>query len=806
MARSRTSFWPLITAVTTAVLLLIALPDSMKAWLPGFLRAPTFHLGLDLAGGTQLDFRISEAEMRRQREQVEAELARAREAGNAADINRLEAERQSLTEQQANIVEAIRNVIERRINGLGVSEATITPSYVGEEKHLLVECPGVVDVQQCIAVVGKTITLEFKEEFTEPTEEFTRSVRARAEAAERRITQSGATLAKEGQSLGSVLGTAYQETQLYYRDQLPKGLEGTWTLEKGGVIRREGSVKVPVPDEQGQLTEREIPGVWLAEVLVPRTQTGRTVTDAAQAFRLLAESESDAAASARENQPLTETVSPRLVTALRQMKPGEVRAVETEQDARIVTLRGFTPGQEEIHVSHILVAFSGATNPPKGVTRTKDQALTKAQELKRRIAAGERFEDIARRESDGESKAQGGSLGAVARGTMMPAFEETAWKLTPGQVSDPVLTQFGYHLIRLDRAAARRPDTASFEQLVLTGSGAISRAQTLAARLQEGKIQTREDAVTLRTLFFSLEPTGWKDTPLDGKHFRSAGVTVDPTTNVPVVQITFDSQGAQLFQELTKRNVGKRLAIFVGGELVTDPVVNQEITGGTAIITGSRTFEEARALALDLNTGAIPAPIHLVGQRTVEATLGAEALSTSLQAGLIGTVLLMLYMFAVYRLLGLVANVALLLYAVWFFALMKLPVFLVTDTYVVLTLAGMAGVILSIGMAVDANVLVFERFKEELRRGKSVKTATETSFQYAWPAIRDGNVSTLITCAILFLIGTSIVRGFAITLGIGVILSMFTAIVVSRWILRWLATQPLAERTELFGVRRKDQA
>jgi preprotein translocase subunit SecD len=156
------------------------------------------------------------------------------------------------------------------------------------------------------------------------------------------------------------------------------------------------------------------------------------------------------------------------------------------------------------------------------------------------------------------------------------------------------------------------------------------------------------------------------------------------------------------------------------------------------------------------------------------------------------------YMVLVYRLLGLIADIALSAYAVLFFALLKLPLFLFSSSYIVLTLAGMAGIILSIGMAVDANVLIFERMKEELRKGKMLKTAAETGFARAWPSIRDGNISTLITCTVLFVIGTSIVRGFAITLGMGVLLSMFSAIVITRWLLRKVSQMPIAENTKLF--------
>lgn len=230
-------------------------------------------------------------------------------------------------------------------------------------------------------------------------------------------------------------------------------------------------------------------------------------------------------------------------------------------------------------------------------------------------------------------------------------------------------------------------------------------------------------------------------------------------------------------------------------------MVNAEISGGTAVITGSSNIVEAQKLAQDLNTGAIPAPIYLSGQRTIEPTLGAAALHTSLKAALIGVIVLMVYMIVFYRLLGVVANVALLLYALLFYVLLKLPLGLISGQYIVLTIAGLAGIILSIGMAVDANVLIFERMKEEMRKGKMLSTAAEIGFKKAWPSIRDGNASTLITCAILFLIGTSVVRGFAITLSVGVLLSMFTAIVITQYLLGILYRSPLAKRPELF-IRR----
>jgi protein-export membrane protein SecD len=415
---------------------------------------------------------------------------------------------------------------------------------------------------------------------------------------------------------------------------------------------------------------------------------------------------------------------------------------------------------------------------------------------------GADFAALAKKYSDDPTGKKGGDLGTFTRGMMVPSFEAAAFSLAKGAVSDPVETQFGYHLIRADRAASTSFTITSFDELRFTGTTAKVDADAVVSDLRAGKVTAEEDAIELRTLFFSLLPTGWKDTELDGKHFRSAVVTMDPTTNMPVVQIAFDDEGGKIFQELTKKNVGKRIAIFVGGDLVSAPVVQQEIAGGIAIITESKNFEEAKTLAQDLNTGAIPAPIYLAGQHTIEATLGGEALHTSLKAALVGIIILMIYMIIIYRFLGFLADIALSIYALLFLVILKLPLFLFTSQYIVLTVAGMAGIILSIGMAVDANVLIFERVKEEIRKGKMLQTAMNIGFKRAWPSIRDGNASTLITCAVLFMIGTSIVRGFAITLSMGVLMSMFTAITVTRWLINKTAHFSFAQNTHfLLGVR-----
>ena len=809
MASRSNRLWPVLTVIVAVAVFIVALPSSWKTWAPSFLN-PGFHFGLDLAGGTQLDFRISEEEILSQLASIDTQIAEAK-ANNASTeiITQLQNDRFVVEEQRTNLVEAIRTVLERRINALGVSEATITPSFIGGEKHLLVECPGVVDVQECIETVGKTIQLEFKEEQTEATAEFEQGVRAQVAAAEAKL-QSGVTLSTIGEDLGDNLGVGYEESRWLFRDQLPTGLEDVWDVNPTqGVIKREGSITVPTQDAQGQVVQEAVPGIFLLQILSPRTQTGRVIQEAPVAFAELARTNSGVTQRAWQDTALDEKVPARLISTIRSMQSGDLKVTAMDDGtAQLLFLRQFVPGREEVDVSHILIGYKGAQAAEPAVTRTKEEALALAQDLKRQIAAGASFEELARTRSDGPSRQNAGKLEAIARGELVPSFEAVAFSAAQGVVSDPVETPFGYHLIRVDNPPHQTPDRATFDALTVSGTDAEARANDFLAQLQSGQVTKTEEAIRWRTIFFSLQPTGWRDTALDGKHFRTASVTLDPTTNLPVVQIVFDEEGGRLFQELTKNNIGKRIAIFVGGELVSAPTVQGEIIGGTAVITGSANIDEARQLAQDLNTGAIPAPIHLTGQRTVEATLGEEALRTSVLAAFFGMIVLMLYMFVVYRFFGLIANLGLLIYAVIFLAILKLPLFLFSSDYIVLTLAGAAGMILSIGMAVDTNVLVFERVKEELRKGKALKTAVEVGFEKAWPSVRDSNISTLITCALLFMIGTSIVRGFAVTLGMGVLISMVTGMVISRWIARRLVGLPAASRMSgLFpGTRTDTQA
>lgn len=280
---------------------------------------------------------------------------------------------------------------------------------------------------------------------------------------------------------------------------------------------------------------------------------------------------------------------------------------------------------------------------------------------------------------------------------------------------------------------------------------------------------------------FIAEPTS-----LTGADLKRAQVTFAAGSSGksgPQVAIEFSSEGAEKFAQITRRNIGKPVYIFLDDQIVSYPIVEQEILGN-AVITGQFSLEEAKNLAIQLNAGALPVPVKILEQRQIGPTLGKESVDKSLVAGIIGLAVVMIYMVAFYGLLGLIADLGLIIYALITLAIFKTGFFLIPP--ITLSLAGIAAFILSIGMAVDANILIFERMKEELRWGKDKKIALELGFKRAWTSIWASNVSSLMTAAILYYMGTSVVKGFALTLAIGVLVSMFSAIVVTRTILRLL--------------------
>ena len=338
---------------------------------------------------------------------------------------------------------------------------------------------------------------------------------------------------------------------------------------------------------------------------------------------------------------------------------------------------------------------------------------------------------------------------------------------------------------------------------------------------------------------------GWKNTELSGKYLKRASVQFNPNDGSPEVSLEFNADGAKLFEEITGRNVGKPVAIFLDGYPISVPTVNDKITGGKASISGKFNVEEAKLLVTRLNSGALPVPVTLISQKTVEASLGSKSIDNSLKAGLLGLLLVSLFMILYYRLPGLLSVLSLMVYGLTVLAIFKaLPIWfalilviaivaLVFYTFnelkifngtlallfiiigfllffyaikpITLSLSGIAGFILSIGIAVDANILIFSRTREEIKAGKSVSQAVDDGFKRAWPSIRDGNVSTIITCFILMFFGTSTIQGFGTTLFIGIAVSLFSAIVITHTLFAVILGSWLDKRTWLLGARRPNK-
>lgn len=415
--------------------------------------------------------------------------------------------------------------------------------------------------------------------------------------------------------------------------------------------------------------------------------------------------------------------------------------------------------------AHILVCYAGAQSCTN--ERTQAEAQTIIEDIATRINKGN-FDDLALQYSDDESnKESGGDLGYIQRGEMVKDFEDAVYGIRNGEISGVVETDFGYHLIY--RSTSRQVKSYEIAHIEMPWT-------------------------TLSDVFI-IDP--WVNTELSGKHVKHASVAFDPNTGTPYILLDFNEEGADLFTALTEANIGKTIGIFLDGEAITTPTVQQAIYGGQASITGGFTIDEAKLLAQRLNAGALPVPITVVSQQTIGPALGQASLDKSVKAGLVGFALIALFMVSYYRLPGFLAVVALGFYAVINLALYKL--FGVT-----ITLAGIAGFVLSLGIAVDANVLIFERLKEELRAGRDLPTAVDEAFRRAWPSIRDGNLTTLIATAVLYWIGEGFIRGFALTLTIGVLVSMFSAMIVTRTLMVPLARVKKLRQPVLFlGLDKK---
>lgn len=449
----------------------------------------------------------------------------------------------------------------------------------------------------------------------------------------------------------------------------------------------------------------------------------------------------------------------------RRTKTGVIDGLyETDSDMHIMKYLS-SKNEEEVEASHLLICYAGAT----GCTEmtSKEDALAKINDLKSQVTTENFAELVAANSTEPGAATSKGDLGTVRKGVMVQPFEEALFAMKDDTISDVVETQFGYHLIyRSDSSSIIAYELAHIQMPWTTASDVVD-----------------------------LDP--WENTELSGKHIRRASVAFDPTTGVPYVMLDFNSEGAELFTALTEQHVGEVIGIFLDGEAVTTPVVNSPIYGGQAQISGSFTVVEAKLLAQRLNAGALPVPINPVSQQTIGPTLGQASLEASVQAALIGFALIAIFMIVYYRLPGVLAILALVVYAAVNLAIYKW--FGVT-----LTLSGIAGFVLSMGIAVDANVLIFERLKEELQSGRDLPTAIEEAAHRAWPSIRDGNATTLIATFILYnFVDAAFVRGFSITLAVGIVISIICAMVVTRWLLIWAShAKSLRKPLFFFGIRK----
>ena len=282
------------------------------------------------------------------------------------------------------------------------------------------------------------------------------------------------------------------------------------------------------------------------------------------------------------------------------------------------------------------------------------------------------------------------------------------------------------------------------------------------------------------------------NTVLTGKDLKDSKAHMDGSSR-PLVAIEFSEAGTKKFADLTSKFVGQPIAILLDNEVLTKPVVNEPITGGKAVITGNRSMEEAEHLAILLRSGSLPVKVNIVENRTVGPTLGQDSKYKSVKAFAVGVIGILIFMCLFYRVSGFIANISLLLYVMLLLIAMKM-------LNATLTLPGIAGIILSMGMAVDANVLIFERFKEEVRAGKTLRSAMDSGFSRAFTTIFDSNITTLFVAAVLFYLGAGPIKGFAVTLAIGIVLSMFTAITVTKYMLKFFIASNLVKNSKFFGA------
>jgi len=655
-------------------------------------------LGLDLAGGTELDYRIDLSDA----------IAQNNDDDPQNDVN------------LSLIAESVRDSLENRVNPAGVGEIIVKLSEVNNEQHVLIQMPPSSNVAKAKHDAERNNKLEFFEEDPALIE------KAKANIAEELKKLSPTNFKNRATELATQVGISHEVFEARFPDEI-----------------HDPQIK--------EKLEKATPNTIIQEIVETQTELEYTMG---------------------EDGNLLVTAFPQPVFAIIKVGTKTTESRETTIPA-------------EAEARHILLAWPGAERAAEdGPYKTKEEARAKANEVLAKLKgdSGEEKPDFATlaKEFSTEPGADvsGGNLGKFTQDKMVPEFANAVFDSENlGLVSEIVESPFGFHIIEI---LSRTPERVE---------------------------QKDEPKISYEMIAWNKNDIPWLPTDLGGEQLENASVGFDDIGS-PLVNLFFDNAGADLFAELTDR-VSKRrcdggpcrLGIKVGGNFITTPTVRQKIVGRSAQISGNFTYDEAQDLAYGLNLGAIDAPVVLSGQMTIQPELGAEQLQKSYKAALLGFITTLLFMIISYRLAGLVAGVALILYAAFFVVIIKTW----PESFggpIVMSLAGMAGVALSIGLAVDGNILIFERMKEEFARGKSLREAADLGFERAWTAIRDSNLTTLLTCVILFSIGSSVMKGFAITLIVGTILSMFTAITVSRNILRFVLLAKKLQKPWLFGIKK----
>lgn len=663
-------------------------------------------LGLDLKGGTELDYRIDLAEIKAQNDDDDPL--------NDVNINQ--------------IVESVRDALETRVNPAGVGEVIVKRSsiFVNNEKeeHVLIQMPPNTDVEKAKRDAEQDNRLEFFEENPD---------------LEKKAKLKVAAILKD------LASSDFQSTG----EKLEK-VDDLVTYESFGPMFAD-----------------EISDTKLAALIV-KTESGEIVP---QVIETTIQPEYKISADGQiEFDGLPYARSVFSLAKVTKIEPVErEKNVEAKRKAR-----------------HILFGYTGASSAGVDVKyKTKEEAKAKAEETLAGFKENgtDNFGDLAKELStEGAAQRSFGELGEFGKGQMVPPFEAAVFGVdTPQLIGTVIETDFGFHVIEVTGVTA-----------------------------EEKKVVT-EPKYSYDMIVWDKSDMNWVKTKLGGSQLDLATVGYDQV-GLPLVNLRFDTEGGDMFGELTKnvaaRSCGEdsagnkqpcRLGIKVGGDWITQPTVREQIVGRDAQITGSFDFDSAHDLADRLNLGAIDAPVKLSGQTTIQAELGEEQLKKSLKAGALGLLATIIFMIFIYRLSGVVAGIALIIYTAIFIMLLK-----VWPTSfggpIVLSLAGAAGIALSIGLAVDGNILIFERMKEEIKKGRTLSQSVDLGFERAWTAIRDSNTTTLLICVILFFVGSSVIKGFAITLIVGTLLSMFTAVIVSRNLLRFVLLFKPLEKSIFFGV------